>query len=154
MGKKGPNDRPTERDISTVEDLRMFILPRPVACSPNGGAFWRGGLALLLVVALASAATAPAFAKAPRASDPDIMKQKVEKLGVGEHVAVKRVAGKTLHGHITAIGEQSFRLHADKATSETEIAYNEVRNVKKNPGALGWMLVGAAIVIVIIVATR
>ena len=98
--------------------------------------------------------TVPAFAKAPKTSDPEVVKQKVEKLGVGEHVAVKRAVGETLHGHITAIGEQSFTLHADRATSETEIAYDQVLNVKKNPGPVMWMLVGAVLVIVIIVAAK
>jgi hypothetical protein len=130
----------------------MFLFSRPVVSPRNITPVGRGSLALLLVVAVLSTMTIPAFASTPKSADPDRAKQKVEKLGVGEHVAVKRVAGKTLHGHITAIGEQSFKLHADNEIAESEIAYNQVLNVKKNPGPIGWMLLGAVVAVVIIVA--
>ena len=132
----------------------MFLFSRPVVSPRNITPVGRGSLALLLVVAMLSTMTIPAFASTPKSADPDRAKQKVEKLGVGEHVAVKRVAGKTLHGHITAIGAESFKLHADKATAETEIAYNQVLSVKKNPGPVMWMLVGAVLVVIIIVAAK
>ena len=132
----------------------MLLLPRPIVRPRKVDAVRHQSIALLLVVALLSTATVPAFAKAPRTSDPELIKRKVEKLGVGEHVAVKRLAETTLHGHITAIGEQSFKLHADNATSETEIAYDQVLNVKKNPGPVMWMVLGAVLLIVIVVAVR
>ena len=132
----------------------MLLIPRPCVRPRKVDAVRRQGIALFLVAALLSMTTVPAFAKAPKTSAPDVIKRKVEKLGVGEHVAVKRVVGETLHGHITAIGEESFKLHADRATSETEIAYNQVLNVKKNPGPVMWMLVGAVLVIIIIVAAK
>ena len=132
----------------------MLLLPRPIIRPRKVDAVRRRSLALLLVAALLSTTTVPAFAKAPKTSDPELIKRKVEKLGVGEHVAVKRLAEKTLHGHITAIGEQSFKLHADNATSETEIAYDQVLNVKKNPGPVTWMILGAVLLIVIIVAAK
>ena len=132
----------------------MLLLPQPVVRPRKVDAVRRQSLALLLVVALLSMTTVPAFAKAPKTSDPEFIKRKVEKLGVGEHVAVKRLAEKTLHGHIAAIGEQSFKLHADNATSETEIAYDQVLNVKKNPGPVGWMVLGAVLLIVIVVAVK
>ena len=132
----------------------MLLLSRPVVGPRNVDAVRRRGVAVLLIVVVLSTTTVPAFAKAPKTSDPDVVKRKVEKLGIGEHVAGKRAVGETLHGHITAIGEESFKLHADRATSETEIAYNQVLNVKKNPGPVVWMLVGAALVVVIIVAAR
>jgi hypothetical protein len=132
----------------------MSLLPRPIFRPPKVEAVRRQSLALLLVAALLSTTTVPAFAKAPNTSDPELIKRKVEKLGVGEHVAVKRLADKTLHGHITAIGEQSFKLHADDATSETEIAYDQVLNVKKNPGPVGWMVLGAVLLVIIVVAVK
>ena len=132
----------------------MLLLPRQVVRLCKVDAIRRQSIALLLVAALLSTTTVPAFAKAPTTSDPDVVKRKVEKLGVGEHVAVKRLADKTLHGHITAIGEQSFKLHADNATSETEIAYDQVSNVKKNPGPVTWMVLGAVLLIVIVVAVK
>ena len=132
----------------------MFLFTRPIVRPRNVDAVRRRSLALLLIVVVLSTTIVPAFAKVPKTSDPDVVKRKVEKLGVGEHVAVKRVMGETLHGHITAIGEQSFTLHADRATSETEIAYNQVLNVKKNPGPVMWMLLGAVLVIIIIVAAK
>ena len=132
----------------------MLSLPRLLAHTLRFDAVPYRSLALLLVVALLSATTVPAFAKAPRISDPGVIKKKVQKLGVGEHVAVKRLADMTLHGHITAIGEQSFKLHADNTASETEIAYDQVSSVKKNPGPIGWMILGAVLLVVIVVAVK
>jgi hypothetical protein len=132
----------------------MLLLPRPIVRPRKVDAVRRRSLALLLVATLLSSTTVPAFAKAPKTSDPELIKRKVEKLGVGEHVAVKRLAEQTLHGHITAIGEQSFKLHADNATSETEIAYDQVLNVKKNPGPVMWMVLGAVLLVVIVVAVK
>jgi hypothetical protein len=132
----------------------MISFPRPMVCPRHVGALQRSGIAFSLVIALVGTTIVPTYAKVPGTPDPEVVKKKVEKLGVGEHVAVKRVVGKTLHGRITGIGEQSFKLRADNATLETEIAYGQVLNVKKNPGALTWMLVGAVLVIVIIVAAR
>ena len=134
--------------------MRRLLLPRPIVRPRKVDAVRRRSLALLLVVALLSTTTVPTFAKAPKTSDPEVVKRKVEKLGVGEHVAVKRVVEKTLHGPITAIGEQSFTLQADNATSETEIAYDPVLNVKKNPGPVTWMVLGTVIMIVLIVAVK
>jgi hypothetical protein len=93
------------------------------------------------------------FAGTPKTPNPDVVRAKVEKLGVGEHVMVKRAEGPKLHGHITGIDEQSFKLQPDHAQAEVVIPYADVLKVKKNPGAITWMLVGAALVI-IIVATR
>ncbi len=121
----------------------------------NGGwvsAVCREGVALALIVSLAGATSAPAFPKASKTPDPVAAKKQVEKLGVGEHVAVKRVAATTLHGHITNIGEESFKLRADNATQDTEIPYNQVLHVRKNPGPLTWMFLGALLVIVVIIA--
>jgi hypothetical protein len=94
------------------------------------------------------------FAGTSKTPNPDVVKAKVEKLGVGEHVMVKRTGGPKLHGRITGIAEQSFKLHPDNAQAEVVVPYADVLKVKKNPGAITWMLVGAALVIIAIVATR
>jgi hypothetical protein len=94
------------------------------------------------------------FAGTPKTPNPDVVKAKVEKLGVGEHVMVKRTEGPKLHGHITGIAEQSFKLHPDNARAEVEIPYSDVLKIHKNPGPITWMLVGAALVIIVIIATR
>jgi hypothetical protein len=96
----------------------------------------------------------PGFARAPKAIDPEAVKAKVEKLGVGEHVMVKRLEGQTLRGHITEIDQGGFKIRPDKTSTEVMIAYDQVVKVRKNPGPIGWMLVGAVLVIVIIAATR
>ena len=96
----------------------------------------------------------PGFARAPKTIDPQVVKAKVEKLGVGEHVMVKRTDGPTLHGHILAIGENEFKIHPDNTSSEVAIAYGNVLKVRKNPGPFTWMIVGAVIAVVIIVAAK
>ena len=94
----------------------------------------------------------PGFARAPKAANPEAVKAKVEKLGVGEHVMVKRTEGPKLRGHITGIEQEGFKLKQDKTQAEILIPYNDVLQVKKNPGAITWMLLGAALVVIIIVA--
>ena len=110
-------------------------------------------VAVLLVCAMCFPA-APALAGPPKTTDPVAVKAKVEKLGVGEHVMVKRSEGPKLHGHITGIEEHTFKLKPDQAQAEVAIPYADVLKVKKNPGAITWMAVGAVLVIIIIVATR
>lgn len=92
----------------------------------------------------------------PNIPHPEVVKAKVEKLGVGEHVMVKRTEGPELHGYIVGIEEQAFKLKPDHAQAEVLIPYDHVLKVKKNPGALTWMLVGAtlAIIVIVAVATR
>ena len=94
----------------------------------------------------------PGFARAPKAVNPEAVKAKVEKLGVGEHVMVKRTEGPKLRGHITGIEQEGFKLKQDKTQAEVLIPYDDVLQVKKNPGAITWMLLGAALVVIIIVA--
>jgi hypothetical protein len=99
-------------------------------------------------------ASVPAFARAPNPIDPAAVRANVEKLGVGEHVMVKRTEGPTLRGHITAIEQEAFKLRPDKSQAEVSIPYEQVVKIRRNPGALTWMAVGAILVIVVIVATR
>jgi hypothetical protein len=119
---------------------------------PRAGDF-RRLIAVSLVCAMLLTAV-PGFARAPKAIDPEAVKAKVEKLGVGEHVMVKRLEGQTLRGHITEIDQGGFKIRPDKTSTEVMIAYDQVVKVRKNPGPIGWMLVGAVLVIVIIAATR
>jgi hypothetical protein len=112
----------------------------------------RGLVAVLLAGATALAAV-PGLASPPNIPHAEAMRAKVEKLGVGEHVMVKLAEGPKLHGHIVGIDPQAFQLKPDNAQAAIVIPYDHVLKVKKNPGAITWMLIGAALVIIIIVAT-
>ena len=121
------------------------------------GSRQKSALRRLLALVLASmvwGSPSLTLAGTPKTPNPDVVKAKVEKLGVGEHVMVKRTEGPKLHGHITGIAEQSFKLHPDNARAEVEIPYSDVLKIHKNPGPITWMLVGAALVIIVIIATR
>ena len=62
---------------------------------------------MLLSLAMVSLGCAPAFARSTKSPDASMIKAKVKKLGVGEHVMVKLATGEKLHGHIMSIDEQS-----------------------------------------------
>ena len=111
----------------------------------------RQATAVTLILAMTFSAV-PGMAGPPKLTSPDTLRAKVEKLGVGEHVMVKRTEGPKLHGHITAIDEQSFRLRPDNVQAELLIPYTDVLKIKKNPGAITWMLVGAALLVIVVVA--
>ena len=96
----------------------------------------------------------PGFAGPPKAIDPAAVKVKVEKLGVGEHVMVRRTEGPTLRGHIVGIERDEFQIRPDNTSTHVSIAYGQVVKVRKNPGPFAWMLVGAIITVVIIVAAK
>ena len=113
----------------------------------------RRAIAALLASAVFLTAV-PGFAGTPKAIDPAAVKAKVEKLGVGEHVMVKRADGPTLRGHIVGIEQDAFKLRPDKTSMDVLIAYDQVVKVRKNPGPFAWMLVGAILVIVVIVAAK
>lgn len=131
------NNRAKSADVISAgraADLRRAIAA-PLAC------------VMLLV-------TIPGFAGAPKVIDAAAVKAKVEKLGVGEHVMVKRTEGPTLRGHIVAIEQDAFKIRPDNTSTEVPIAYGQVAKVRKNPGPFAWMLVGAIIAVVIIVAAK
>jgi preprotein translocase subunit YajC len=109
----------------------------------------RQGMGLLLAAALTCLQTAPSFAHATRA---DAAKAKVEKLGVGQHVMVKTTGGEELHGNITVIADQSFKVKPDKATAEREIAYSQAAKVRENPGKAVWIFLAVVAVVVVVVA--
>jgi len=120
--------------------------------SRSTGTF-RTGLALLLAVVLLGAETAPAFAKGPQTPDPSTVENQVKKFGVGKSVKVKLVGGEQVSGHIRAIGADSFTVRISKTSTERSIPYAQVTEIK-DPSPLTWMLIGAALVIVIIIVAR
>jgi len=112
----------------------------------------RQGLAILLAVALTGAGTS-AFAKEPQAPDPSIVAAQVKKIGVGKAVKVRLIGGEKLSGHIRSINGDAFTIRLSKEGGERVIPYAQVGQVK-DPSPVTWMLIGAAIVIIIIVAAN
>jgi hypothetical protein len=90
------------------------------------------------------------FAKELQAPDASAVASQVNKFGVGKAVKVKLVGGERLSGRIQSIGADSFTVKLNKTGGERAIPYAQVGEVK-DPGPLTWMLVGAALVIIIIV---
>jgi preprotein translocase subunit YajC len=105
-------------------------------------------MVLLLTAVVMFLQTVPSYAHATRA---EAEKAKVEKLGVGQHVMVKTLGGEELHGNITGIGDQSFKMKPDTATAEREIAYSQVAKVRENPGKVLWIILAAVVVVVVVV---
>jgi len=103
-----------------------------------------------LIAAVLVMEAVPLQAKSPKLTSPAETKQRVEKLGVGQHVMVRTVKGQELHGHILKIDDQAFTLKPDHS-ERTDIAYTDVVKIRKNPGPIFWMFVGAVVVIVVIV---
>jgi hypothetical protein len=97
-----------------------------------------------------SALTVPALAKAPQVTAPSAVEAQVKKFGVGKDVKVTLASGKKLRGHIASIAENSFTIRLRKRQAEREIPYSQVALVK-DPGPLVWILVGAAIAVIVIV---
>jgi hypothetical protein len=106
-----------------------------------------------LAAAAVGLLTVPSFAKVPQSPDPSTVKAQVTKFGVGKEVKVKLVGGEKLSGHIQSIAPDSFTVKLDKSAGEKQIPYDQVLMVK-DPSPLTWMLIGAAIVIVIIIVVR
>jgi len=114
---------------------------------------FRQGLAILLAIALTGAGTPFAFAKESQAPDPSIVAAQVKKFGVGKAVKVKLIGGERISGHIQSIGTDAFTIKLSKVRGERGIPYAQVGQVK-DPSPVTWMLIGAAIVIIIIVAAK
>ena len=114
---------------------------------------FRQGLAILLAVALMGAETASAFAKDSQAPDASMVAAQVKKFGVGKAVKVKLIGGEKVSGHIRSIGADAFTIKLSKEGGERVIPYAQVGEVK-DPSPLTWMLIGAAIVIIIIIAAK
>jgi len=113
----------------------------------------RKGLVYLLAVVLMSADTFSAYAKDSQPPDPSVVASQVKKFGVGKSVKVKLVGGEKLSGHIREISGDGFTITLSKGAGERAIPYAQVLEVK-DPSPIFWILVGAALVIVIIVAAR
>jgi hypothetical protein len=113
----------------------------------------RKGLVFLLAIALTGSETVSTFAKQSQAPDPASVASQVKKFGVGKAVKVKLTGGEKLSGHIQSIGVETFTVKLSKAGGERTIPYAQVVEVK-DPGPLTWMLIGAAVVIVIIIIAR
>jgi hypothetical protein len=116
--------------------------------SGSAGSF-RTGMVWLLAVALLGTGTVPSFAQAPQTPDPSEVERQVKKFGVGKSVKVWLVGGDQINGHIRAIGADSFTVKISKST-ERSVPYAQVTEIK-DPSPLTWMLIGAALVIVIII---
>ena len=116
------------------------------------GAFSKA-LALLLAVALADTTAGVAFAQTAPAPDPSLVAAQVKKFGVGKSVKVKLIGGEKLNGHIQSIGADAFTVKLSKAGGERSVPYAQVAEIK-DPGPIFWILVGAVIVIVVIVAAK
>ena len=123
--------------------------PRGIAGFSGSTQALRKGLVFLLAVALTGTETVSAFAKESQAPDPSTVASQVKKFGVGKTVKVKLIGGEKLSGHIQSIDVDTFTIKLSKAGGERAIPYAQVGEVK-DPGPLTWMLIGAALVIVII----
>jgi len=111
------------------------------------------GLVHLLVAAISATTAGVAFAQNSPAPDPSIIAAQVNKFGMGKSVKIRLVDGERLNGHIQAIGAEGFSVKLAKSGGERSIPYSQVAEIK-DPSPLFWILVGAAIVIVIIVAAK
>ena len=113
----------------------------------------RKGLVFLLAVALTGTETVSSFGKQYQAPESSSVASQVKKFGVGKSVKVKLTGGEKLSGHIQSIGVETFTVKLSKAGGERTVPYAQVAEIK-DPGPLTWMLIGAALVIVIIIVAR
>lgn len=120
--------------------------------------FWRGKgafrkpLVILLAVAISETA-AIGFAQTSPAPEPSLVAAQVKKFGVGKSVKVKLIGGENLSGHIQSIAADGFTVRLSKAGGERSIPYAQVAEIK-DPSPIFWILIGAAAVIIIIVAAK
>jgi hypothetical protein len=108
----------------------------------------RKGLVLLLLGALLGTQTVPAFGQTQQAPAPSAVENQVKKWGVGKSVKMTLQSGEQVSGHIRAIGTDSFTVKVHK--TERDIPYAQVAEIK-DPSPLTWMLVGAAVAVVVII---
>ena len=118
---------------------------------------WKGvfhtGLVLLLVVTISATTSGVVFAQNSPPPDPSMVAAQVKKFGVGKSVKIKLVGGEKLNGHIQSIEAEGFTLRLSKAAGERSIPYAQVAEIK-DPSPIFWILVGAVLVIVVIVAAK
>ena len=130
--------------------MRLNVLRAPTTLFAGN---FRPGLVLFLAMALLGTETIPAFAKStPESMDPATVKGLVQQFGVGKSVKMTLTDGQQVSGHIKSVGADSFTVKTSKA-SERTIPYSQVTFIK-DPGRVGWILIGAAIVIAIIIIVK
>ena len=110
---------------------------------------FRSGLALIVAVALLGIETRSLFAQGSQAIAASPIETQVKNFGVGKSVKIWLLDGEFITGHIRSIGTDSFTIKVSKTRSERSIPYSQVTEIK-DPSPLTWMLIGAALVIVII----
>jgi hypothetical protein len=113
----------------------------------------RAGWTILLALCFGGVLAIPSFAQNAQPASPTIVAAQVRKFGVGKDVKVRLMGGEKLRGHISSIGDNSFTVKLRKTKTEREVPYSDVAMVK-DPGPIFWILIGAAIVVIIIVAVR
>jgi small nuclear ribonucleoprotein (snRNP)-like protein len=62
----------------------------------------------------------------------DEVRRVVTALGLGQHVAVRAMSGKTFRGHIQRIDADHFQLLLDRQAGSVDIAYGDVQRVGPN----------------------
>jgi hypothetical protein len=132
--------------------LKSYVL-RSAGYRPFKPLALRAGWAILLALVFGGALALPSFAQNPQSANTATIAAQVRKFGVGKDVKMRLTGGEKLRGHITSIGENSFTVKLRKTKAEREVPYSDVAMIK-DPGAIFWILVGAAIVVIIIVAVR
>jgi len=126
----------------------------PLAGISLGGNALRAGLVWALALALLGTESVPSYAQAAPTPSPAAVESQVRKFGAGKSVKVWLVGGEFITGHISSIGADSFTVKIGKKRPERAIPYAQVMKVK-DPSPLTWILVGAAItILVIILATH
>ncbi len=130
-----------------------FHTSRSVEAVSRRWMVFRSVATAFLAAATVGSLAVPSFAKVPQNPDPSTVKAQVTKFGVGKQVKVKLVGGEKLSGHVQSIAPDSFTVKLDKSAGEKQIPYDQVLMVK-DPNPLTWMLIGAAIVVVIIIVVR
>ena len=109
------------------------------------------GLVPATVLLATVALSCPSFGNERPATlpSPQAVKAAVTRIGVGKNVKVTLTGGRKLRGHVSRIGDDAFSIRMRRHGAEKSIQYNEVAAIK-DPGPIGWMLVGAAVVIIVI----
>jgi hypothetical protein len=113
----------------------------------------RRAIIFLMVVVVGGLIALPTLAQSPQVATPSAVEAQVKKFGVGKDVKVRLTDGAKLRGHIASIGANSFTLRLRKNKTERTLAYNQIALIK-DPGPIFWILIGAAIVVIIIVAVH
>ena len=94
---------------------------------------------------------------AGRQTEPGLVRQAVDGLGVDTHVRVKLPAETILRGHIQAIDERRFTLRMDGSGQLVPLRYDQVLQVRENPHVpilIGLFVGVAALIVLIVVLVR